>query len=148
MCCDSGPMTRRTFSLRHRVVLLLSIWTSIVSCDSGSASDCLIGPCTAGGGDGRSLVIAGFPSARAFSGVGRLAPGDTFTLHAIRIGPGDEPCVGPDTARVNVQWGVSNSTAAAFTPLSDGGVRVRALAQGNFQMLMREGATGAPSVDS
>jgi hypothetical protein len=47
--------------------------------------------------------------------------------------------------RTNVQWGVSNPTVATFTPLSDDGVRVRAAAQGTFELLMREGGSGPPS---
>jgi hypothetical protein len=112
------------------------------ACDSGSTSGCVIGPCDTTGGDTPIPVVAGFPSARAFSGVGRLAPGDEVTFYAIRIRPRDDPCVGADTLRANVQWGVSNPTAATVTPLSDGGVRVRAVAQGTFQVFMREGGSG------
>ena len=114
-------------------------------CDSGSTSGCVIGPCDTTGGSGSTPVVAGFPSARAFSGVGRLAPGDSITLYAIAIKRGEYPCVGKDTLRSNVQWGVSNPIAATATPLADGGVRVRAVAQGTFEMLMREGGSGALS---
>jgi hypothetical protein len=130
-----------------RTAVLLSMTAFSVACDSGSTSGCVIGPCDTSGGNSRIPVVAGFPSARAFAGVGRLAPGDTMTLYAIRIGRADNPCVGPDTVRSNVQWGVSNSTAAAVTPLPDGGVLVRASAQGTFQMLMREGGTDPLSAD-
>jgi hypothetical protein len=80
--------------------------------------------------------------------VGRLAPGDTMTLHAIRVGGADNPCVAPDTLKSDVQWGVSNTSAATITPLPNGSVLVRAEAQGTFQMLMREGGAGTLSASS
>ena len=128
-------------------IAVLALLVSVVAACEPSDSGCVIGPCDTTGGNGRIPVVAGFPSARAFSGVGRLAPGDTMTLHAIRIGTGDDPCIGADTVKTNVQWGVSNPTAATITPLPNGGVLVRASAQGTFQMLMREGGTGALSSD-
>jgi hypothetical protein len=119
---------------------------TITACEVGSSRDCgAMGPCGGPAGSGRVPVVAGFPSARAFSGVGRLAPGDTMTLHAIRIGGAEDPCVGADTLKTNVEWGVSNPLAATITVLPNGGVLVRAAAQGTFQMLMREGGTGALS---
>ena len=125
--------------------LLSALVALVAACDSGSASDCVAGPCDAPDGNAPVPVIAGFPSAGAFAGVGRMAPGDTITLHAIRVGSGVDPCAASDTLRSNVQWGVSNPVAATVTPLSDGGVRVRAVAAGNFQMLMREGGSDAPT---
>ena len=68
-----------------------------------------------------------------------------MTLHAIRVGGAEDPCVGADTLKTNVQWGVSNPSAATITPLPNGAVLVRAEAQGTFQMLMREGGSGALS---
>ena len=124
--------------------LLPLIAASITGCEVGGGRDCgAMGPC--GGLGARLPVVAGFPSTRAFSGVGRLAPGDTMTLHAIRIGGAEDPCVGVDTLKTNVQWGVSNPSAATITSLPNGGVLVRAEAQGTFQMLMREGGSGALS---
>ncbi len=125
----------------------LALLVSAIAACQPSDSSCVIGPCGTTGANGRIPVIAGFPSARAFSGVGRLAPGDTITLFAVRIGPAEDPCVGSDTVKNNVQWGVSNPTAATITPLPNAGVLVRASAQGTFQMLMREGGTGALSAD-
>jgi len=127
----------------NRTVLWVPIAVVFAACDSGS--DCVAGPCDSTGANGPAPVIAGFPSARAFAGVGRLAPGDSITLYAIRVASPQDPCVGADTLRSNVRWGVSNPAAATVTPLSDGGVRVRAVAAGNFEMLMREGESGAPS---
>jgi len=129
----------------YRVAVLALLASAIAACEP--SDDCVAGPCDATGGNGRTPVVAGFPSARAFSGVGRLAPGDTMTLYAVRVGSAENPCVGSDTVKSNVQWGVSNPTAATVTPLPNGGVLVRAAAQGTFQMLMREGGTGAPSAD-
>ena len=129
--------------LRRSLALLVAVGS--IACDSGGTSGCVIGPCDTTGGSGTIPVVAGFPSARAFSGVGRLAPGDSITLYAIRVGKTEEPCVGKDTLRSNVNWGVSNPAVATFTPLIDGGVRVRMVGQGNFQMLMREGGVGPPS---
>ena len=77
-------------------------------------------------------VVAGFPSARAFSGVGRLASGDTMTLYAIRVGGAENPCVGADTVRFGVQWDVSNPSVATITPLPNGSVLVRAQAAGHL----------------
>jgi hypothetical protein len=137
-------------AIRRRAAPALAIGISLVACESGSSSGCVIGPCDTTGGDSRTPVVAGFPSARVFAGVGRLAVGDEVTLRAIRIGRAEDPCTGADTLKTNVQWGVSNSTVATITPLSDGGVRVRAVAQGTFQMLMREGGSGplTPSFDT
>jgi hypothetical protein len=127
----------------HRSLLAL-ICVALAACGAGDAGGCVSGPCTTGG-DGAVPVVAGFPSARAFSGVGRLAPDDSITLYAIRVGRTEEPCAGKDTLRSNVNWGVSNPAVATVTPLTDGGVRVRMLGQGTFQMLMREGGVGPPS---
>ncbi|MFL5617443.1 MAG: hypothetical protein ACJ79A_03505 [Gemmatimonadaceae bacterium] len=124
--------------------LLPLIVSALGACDSGSTSGCVIGPCDTTGGNAPLPVVAGFPSARAFAGVGRLTPGDSITLYAIAIGRTENPCVGADTLRANVLWGVSNPVAATATPLPDGGVRVRAVAQGTFEILMREGGAGAP----
>jgi hypothetical protein len=137
-------------AIRRRAAPALVIVTALVACESGSTSGCVIGPCDTTGGDSRTPVVAGFPGARVFAGVGRLAVGDEVTLHAIRIGRAEDPCTGADTLKTNVQWGVSNSAVATITPLSDGGVRVRAVSQGTFQMLMREGGSGAlsPSFDT
>jgi hypothetical protein len=129
----------------HRTLTLSLIACALTACDSGSTSGCVIGPCDTTGGSSATPVVAGFPSERAFSGVGRLAPGDSITLYAVAVKRGEDPCVGRDTLRSNVQWGVSNPIAATITPLSDGGVRVRAVAQGTFEMLMREGGSGALS---
>ena len=129
----------------NRTLLFALIAVLLAACDSGSTSACVVGPCDSTGGSGPVPVIVGFPSARAFAGVGRLDPGDSITLHAIRVGSTESPCVGADTLRSNVQWGVSNPVAATVTPLPDGGARVRAVAAGNFQMLMREAESGAPS---
>jgi len=136
-------MHRPQRALRGALPLLLIVGV-ISACESGSTGGCVIGPCDTSGGNTPLPVITGFPSDRAFSGVGRIAPGDTVTLYAIRIRVGDDPCAAVDTLRTNVQWGVSNPTAATVTPLPDGGVRVRGVAQGIFQMLMREGG-GTPS---
>lgn len=125
--------------------LLPPICTVLSACDAGSASDCVIGPCGTAAGDSATSAIVGFPSERAFSGVGRLAPGESITLYAIDVKRGEDPCAGRDTLRSNVQWGVSNPIAATTTALADGGVRVRTLAQGTFEMLMREGGSGALS---
>jgi hypothetical protein len=133
----------------RRAVPALVIAASITACEVGGGRDCgAMGGCEPTGGGGDAPVVAGFPSAWAFSGVGRLAPGDTMTLYAIRVGGGDNPCVGPDTLRSNVQWGVSNPSAATITVLPNGGVLVRARAQGTFQMLMREGGSGALSAST
>ena len=126
-----------------RLVPLIAI--AATACDAGSTSGCVIGPCDATGGDAATAAIVGFPSGRAFSGVGRLTAGDSITLYAIRVRKTEEPCAGADTLRSGVQWGVSNPTSANVTPLSDGGVRVRAVAQGTFEMLMRESGSGALS---
>ena len=142
----AGAPTRSCPGARvFQSVVATLIAGAVAACDSGSTSGCVIGPCDTTGGTTPIPVIAGFPSAGAFAGVGRMARGDTITLHAIRIGKGENPCVGRDTLRSDVQWGVSNPVAATVTPLSSGGVRVRAVAAGNFQMLMREGGTDAPS---
>jgi hypothetical protein len=117
----------------------------VTACDVGCTSDCVMGPCGTAGGDVATPVIVGFPSARAFSGIGRLTAGDSVTLYAIRVRKSEEPCAGADTLRSTVQWGVSNPAVASLTPLSDGGVRVRVLAQGTFDMLMRDGGSGALS---
>ena len=132
----------RMSGTRAMVLLIAGL---VTACDSGSTSGCVIGPCDTTGGDAATPVIVGFPSARAFSGVGRLTAGDSITLYAIRVRRTDEPCVGADTLRANVQWGVSNPAVANVTPLPDGGVRVRIVAQGTFEMLMREGGVGPPS---
>ena len=135
--------------MRLRGALFPLIAASMTACDAGGGQDCgVMGGCGPTGGSGRAPVIAGFPSARAFSGVGRLAPGDTMTLHAIRVGGADNPCVGPDTLKSDVQWGVSNPSAATITPLPNGAVFVRATAQGTFQMLMREGGVGTLSAST
>lgn len=126
----------------RRAAPALVIAASLAGCESASTSGCVIGPCDTSGGDSRIPVVAGFPSARVFAGVGRLAVGDEVTFYAIRIGRADDPCTGADTVKTNVQWGTSNPAVATVTPLGDGGVRVRAAAQGSFQMLMREGGTG------
>ena len=138
--------------MRCRMSLLPVIAASITACEVGGGRDCGAigaGGCGPTGAGSRVAVISGFPSTRAFSGVGRLAPGDTMTLHAIRVGGADNPCVGPDTLKSDVQWGVSNPAAATITTLPNGAVFVRAEAQGTFQMLMREGGAGAlsPSAD-
>lgn len=117
----------------------------LAACDAGSTSDCVIGPCGTTGGDETTPVIVGFPSARAFSGIGRLTAGDSVTLYAVRVRKTEAPCAGADTLRSTVQWGVSNPTVANLTPLSDGGVRVLVVAQGTFDMLMRDGGSGALS---
>lgn len=137
-------------AIRRRAAPALLIATSLGACESGSTSGCVIGPCDTSGGDSRIPVVAGFPSARVFAGVGRLAVGDEVTFHAIRIGRAEDPCTGADTLKSNVQWGTSNPAVATVTALSDGGVRVRAVAQGTFQMLMREGGSGplSPSFDT
>ena len=133
----------------RRAVPALAIAASITACDVGGGRDCgAMGGCIPTEGSDDVPVVAGFPSARAFSGVGRLAPGDTVTLYAIRLGGGDNPCVGTDTVRSGVQWGVSNPSAATITVLANGGVLVRAQAQGTFQMLMREGGSGALSASA
>jgi hypothetical protein len=135
-----------TERLRLRSALLLLSVASVTACEIGGGQNCgALGGCGPTGGSGRVPVVAGFPSTRAFSGVGRLAPGDTMTLHAIRVGGADNPCVGPDTLKSDVQWGVSNPSAATITPLPNGSVLVRAQAQGTFQILMREGGAGALS---
>jgi len=124
----------------------LTLIVAITACEIGGGRDCgAAGGCGPTGGSGRVPVVAGFPSARAFSGVGRLARGDTMTLHAIRVGAADDPCVAPDTLKSDVQWGVSNPSAATITPLPNGSALVRAEAQGTFQILMREGGGGALS---
>lgn len=123
-----------------RSALLALLAVLVAGCES-SSSGCVIGPCDTTGGDSRIPVVAGFPSARVFAGVGRLATGDTVTFHAVRIGRAEDPCTGTDTLKTNVLWGVSNPAVATITVLPDGGVRVRAVAQGTFQMLMREGGT-------
>jgi hypothetical protein len=129
--------------------LLILFAASMTACDAGGESDCgVAGGCPPTGASGREPVVAGFPSARAFSGVGRLAAGDTMTLYAIRVGDGDNPCVGVDTLKANVRWGVSNPSIATITPLPNGGVFVRAEAQGTFQMLMREGGIEALSASA
>jgi hypothetical protein len=129
-----------------RAAPALVIAASIAACEVGGGRDCgAEGGCAPTGGGGEVPVVAGFPSARAFSGVGRLAPGDTMTLYAIRVASGDNPCVGADTLRSEVQWGVTNPSAATLTALPNGGVLVRAQAQGTFGMLMREGGSGALS---
>jgi hypothetical protein len=128
--------------VRRRLALLPLIAVVLTACESGSTSGCVIGPCDTSGGDSRTPVVAGFPSARVFAGVGQLAVGDEVTFHAIRIGRAEDPCKGADTLRTNVQWGVSNPAVATATPLADGGVRVRAVGQGTFQTLMREGGSG------
>jgi hypothetical protein len=109
---------------------VLALLVSVIAACEASDS-CVVGPCVTGG-DARTPVVAGFPSARAFSGVGRLAPGDTMSLYAIRIGRADDPCVGLDTVKTNVQWGASNPTVASITTLPNGGMLLRALAQGSF----------------
>jgi hypothetical protein len=131
--------TRSVTSRRAASALLIVV---LAACESGSTSGCVIGPCDTTGGDSRTPVVSGFPTARVFAGVGRLAVGDEVTLYAVRIGRAEDPCAGADTVKTNVQWGVSNSGVATITPLSDGGVRVHAAAQGTFQMLMREGGSG------
>jgi len=138
----------RSFFRRRAAPALLTA-ASIAACEVGGGRDCgAMGGCGPTGASSRVPVVAGFPSARAFSGVGRLAPGDTMTLYAIRVGGGENPCVGADTVRSGVQWDVSNRTVAAITPLPDGSVLVRAQAQGTFQMLMREGGSGALSASA
>ena len=129
----------------HRTLTLSLIACALTACDAGSTSGCVIGPCDTTGDGSATPVVVGFPSERAFSGVGRLVPGDSITLYAIDVGRGEDPCAGRDTLRSNVQWGVSNPIAATITPLPDGGVRVRTVAQGTFEMLMREGGSGALS---
>ena len=136
--------------MKCRISLLPLMAASIIACEVADGSDC--GPtsgCVLTGGSPREPGVAGFPSARAFSGGGRLAAGDTMTLYAIRVSGGDNPCVGADTLKTDVQWGVSNPSVATITSLPNGSVLVRAQAQGTFQMLMREGGTGAlsPSAD-
>lgn len=136
--------------MRCRISLLVLLAASMTACVVGDERDCgVAGGCNPTGGSRREPVVAGFPSARAFSGVGRLAAGDTVTLYAIRVGGGDNPCVGADTLKTDVQWGVSNPSVATITLLPNGSVLVRAQAQGTFQMLMREGGSGAlsPSAD-
>ena len=130
--------------VRGRAATALLIAASLAACESGSTSGCVIGPCDTTGGDSRTPVVAGFPTARVFAGVGRMAVGDEVTLHVSRIGRAEDPCTGVDTVKTNVQWGVSNPGVATITPLSDGGVVVRAAAQGTFQMLMREGGAKCP----
>ena len=131
------------------VVLALLISCSTIACEIGGGRDCgAMGGCGPTGGAGRAPVVAGFPSTWAFAGVGRMTPGDTMTLHAIRVGGAENPCVGADTLRSNVQWGVSNPLAATITPLSNGSVLVRAQSQGTFQILMREGEPDALSASS
>ena len=137
LSCIEARMLRRT--------LLPLIAGVLAACDVGSTSDCVMGPCGTTGVDSATPVIVGFPSARAFSGIGRLTAGDSVTLHAVRVRKTEEPCAGADTLRSTVQWGVSNPTVANLTPLSDGGVRVRVVAQGTFDMLMRDGGSGALS---
>ena len=135
--------------IRRRAAPALLIAASISACEVGGGRDCgAMGGCDPTGGSRRVPVVAGFPSTRAFSGVGRLAAGDTMTLYAIRVGGGDNPCVGADTLKSDVQWGVSNPSTATITPLPNGSVLVRAQAQGTFQMLMREGGTGALSASA
>jgi hypothetical protein len=138
--------TRSVISRRAASTLLIAL----AACESGSTSGCVIGPRDTTGGDSRTPVVSGFPTARVFAGVGRLAVGDEVMLYAVRIGRAEDPCAGADTVKTNVQWGVSNPGVATITPLSDGGVRVRAAAQGAFQMLMREGGSGplSPSFDT
>jgi hypothetical protein len=127
-----------------RVALLL-IAAGAVACKPGVESGCVIGPCDTTGGSGSTPVVAGFPTARVSADAGHLAPGDTVTLYAVRIRRTDPPCTAADTLRTNVQWGVSDPSVVSITPLPDGGVRVRATAPGSFQMLMREGGSGALS---
>lgn len=135
--------------MRCHISLLPLMAASIIACEVADGSDCgTTGGCALTGGSRRVPVVVGFPSARAFSGVGRLAAGDTMTLYAIRVGSGDNPCVGADTLKTDVQWGVSNPSVATITSLPNGSVLVRALAQGTFQMLMREGGTGALSAST
>ena len=136
--------------MRGRRRLSAIITVSLTACEIGGGRDCgaLGGGCGPTGGSGRAPVVAGFPSARAFAGVGRLNRGDTMTLRAIRVGGAENPCVGADTLKSDVRWGVSNPSAATATPLPDGGVLVRAVGPGNFQMLMREGGLDAPSESS
>ena len=141
------PVVRSVFRRRAATALLTA--ASITACEVGGGRDCAAtGGCGPTGASPRVPVVAGFPSARAFSGVGRLAAGDTMTLYAIRVGGADNPCVGADTVKSGVQWDVSNPTVATITPLPDGSVLVRAQAQGTFQMLMREGGTGALSASA
>ena len=135
---------RRRHALVLRALLPL-IAVALTACDAGDTSACVSGPCDTTGGDAATPAIVGFPSARAFSGIGRLTAGDSITLYAIRVRKAEEPCAGADTLRADVQWGVSNPTFANVTPLADGGVRVRVVAQGTFEMLMREGGSGALS---
>ncbi|HKP15755.1 MAG TPA: hypothetical protein VJT85_06810 [Gemmatimonadaceae bacterium] len=136
--------------MRCRSVLVLLAAAAITACELGGDRDCgaLGGGCGPTGGGMREPVVAGFPSARAFAGVGRLTAGDTMTLYAIRVGGAENPCVGADTLRSDVRWGVSNPSAATITPLPNGAVIVRAEAQGNFQVLMREGGIDAPSAST
>jgi hypothetical protein len=129
------------FTGQSRLAGLLLIAGGIAACKMDTSSVCVLGPCDTTGGSTPTPVVAGFPVGRVSGNAGHLAPGDTVTLHAVRVGLAVPPCTVADTLRTNVLWGVSDTTVATITPLPDGGVRVRAISPGSFQMLMREGGS-------
>jgi hypothetical protein len=131
---------------QSRLAALLLIAGGITACKLESTGGCFIGPCDTTGGSTPTPVVAGFPAARVSGDAGHLAPGDEVTLYAVRVGIAVPPCTVADTLHAGVLWGVSDATVATVTPLADGGVRVRAIAPGTFQMLMR--SAGSPPLSA
>jgi len=109
-------------------LLALACAAALGGCDLGPdfSDACIIGPCGTGGGNAYELYAIGFPYGRvdrsttvAGGGyVGRLAVGDTFTLHLV-LGR-DPTSTDGDTVAV-ASWAVSDPAAASISRRPGGG---------------------------
>lgn len=141
----ADPPTRTGTRVKRTAPSLLALVcaAALGGCDLGPdfSDACIIGPCNGGGGNDYDLYAIGFPHGRvdrsstvADGGyAGRLAVGDTFTLHLV-LGR-DPTSVDGDTVAVS-RWEVTDSSVAGisrrpsgggfFTAKAPGTVRVRA----------------------
>ena len=110
-------------------------------CDLGPdfSDACIIGPCYSSGGGGDGDFIIGFPSGRVDRSnttpdggyLGRVAVGDTFTLHLVH-GPGPAR---PESDTVWVRrWTVTDGAVADIAGRPGGGGLFTARAPGRVQV--------------
>lgn len=128
-------------------LLALSCAAALGGCDLGPdfSDACIIGPCN-GGGNAYDLYAIGFPYGRVDRSTttadggyaGRLAVGDTFTLHLV-LGRGPLSVDG-DTVAVG-SWGVTDPAAAGISRRPGGGGFFTATAPGT----VRVSADGRPA---
>ena len=126
--------------------LLVGVFLAFASsCKVGTGGQCIVGPC----GPPKNIqplvtLVVGVPASAVVSGVVQLMPGDTLSLHVVRI-TSESACVARDTVRDSLRWGVTDSLVATITPMPGGAGLLRARANGTFNVLMLQGPDGAMS---